>query len=1064
VVLDVLVLGSVQAAADGADCALGGDKQRALLARLVVARGRVVPPERLIAELWDEGPPRDPAHALQARISRLRATLPVEIELLDGGYRLDPGDVRTDASRFERLCEHGGWLLADGSLTQAAECLNEALALWRGPAFDALPPVAALEAEAVRLERVRAAALADRIDVDLALGRSSAVLPELHALVENNPLDERHWGQLMVALYGSGRAQEALEVFARARATFADQLGVEPSGNLGQLHTQILRDESPASLLRHVASSVVETLDDLIEGTSEPLDRAPTSNDPAAVVALLRGHRALLLTGPAGIGKTHLLRAIAAGFQAQHRLAPLLSASTLSREVPLGVFAGVAGLAPEERSSPSALIDFFARHRSMTVLLVDTVDQLDEASLVVLAHLIRSSRLQVIVTSRDLTLAPEEIRALYDSGELTEVAIAGLTDVEAERLVTQMVGGSLTPDAGPRMLRTAGGNPLHLREIVTGSLNDDRLVETEHGWELYGSPAHTPRLAQLVGERFAGLDDACFEVATMVAIAGELPAGALGQAERRTLAGEGVLEIADSGWLRLADSLDAEFLLARCSAVLRRELAHEVVQILHSDAAAALPEARRRAHVLALELDHPIDIEATMALAEHALGAFDERLALRAAEAVVLCAPESAHAHRIAGLAASSLGRSDVADAHLDAAVRTATSERERTAVTLARAHHRGLRHHDAAGALSLIDDARHVIDDPDQIAHLDRAAMRWAAVAGHGGEGASGPGAAADAAAALELITVAFSAVITGPLVDAHRVVAQLRQASGEVIDLVPGGAALIELTEIMALSNSGDVVATRHRLHQMIADVGDREPETLGMWQYALGFSELFSGDAERAYALGQSASTNLQWRDVAGLLPAARALVGAAAQATDRVAEARKEFDAVPPTATNDPKVVMLRAWADARRDHAEQRPDDAVRRLLDTARLMLTAQHTYFAGMLAHCAVRVGRATPEAAEVLDEARRIAGGGLLELFARHAEATLAHDRAALDTIAGDARELGMASTAADTWLTLATSPDREEAEGARAQRQLRAVDRLRSEAPTMALWTGWSTDSPA
>lgn len=110
-VLDVLVLGSVQAAADGADCALGGDKQRALLARLVVARGRVVPPERLIAELWDEGPPRDPAHALQAWISRLRATLPVEIELLDGG--LSPGSGRRPDRRVSfRTAVRARWLVA----------------------------------------------------------------------------------------------------------------------------------------------------------------------------------------------------------------------------------------------------------------------------------------------------------------------------------------------------------------------------------------------------------------------------------------------------------------------------------------------------------------------------------------------------------------------------------------------------------------------------------------------------------------------------------------------------------------------------------------------------------------------------------------------------------------------------------------------------------------------------------------------------------------------------------------------------------------------------------------
>lgn len=1055
--LDVLVLGPVRACVDGRDYPVRGAKQRALLASLAFARGRPLRPEQLITDLWDEDRPRDPAHALQAQISRLRSALPIEIEFLDDGYRVAPATFQTDAARFERLYEQSGWLLADGDLTQAAESLHEALELWRGDAFAGLHAVPVLQIESVRLAKLRAAALTDRIDVDLALGQGAAVVPELHALVEEQPFLERHWGQLMTALYSSGSSHEALEVFSRAREIFVERLGVEPSGELCGLHMKILREEPPEALLRLPVTTPVlggpgDTDDLPVDASALPV----TSNRPGALLALLRSNQALVLTGPAGIGKTHLLRTIAATFEVRHWLAPLLSASALSQTIPLGVFVGTAGLIPEDRLSPAALIDFFARQRSRAVLLVDNVDQLDDASLFVITHLIRTSGLPAVLTLLDFNNAPKEIKALYDSGELSHVVVDGLTDTDVDELAAHLVGGPLTPDTRPRILEITNGNPLHLREVITGSLKEGRLAHTTHGWELHGTPAPTPRLAELVGERFDGLDQTALEAAALVAIAGGYPADALEDSERRALARADVLEFAGQGWLRLSHPLDAEVLRTRCSDVLWHELSRDVVQVLRNAGAEGRPEARRRAHVLALDLDDEIDTGATVALAEHALGSFDERLALRAAEAVVARVPASVDGHRIAGQAASSLGMSQVADEHFNRANHSAVTGAERTAVALARGHHLGLHHHDAAGALKIIDDTLAKVDSPDEVAHLQRARMRWAAVAGHGGEVASAPAEASDAATALGMITVGVSGVITGPLEDAHRVLFRLRNTPDEIIDLVPGGAALIELTEIMALSNTGDVMATRQRLEETITRATEQAPETLGMWEYALGFSHLLSGNTNQAHEFGQSAAAHLAWRDAAGLLPAAQALAAAGAQATGRTTEARKLFDTVPPTAANDPKVVMLRAWSDAWQAKTERRDDDAAHTLIAAAQWMLAAQHTYFAGMLAHCSVRVGGHLSDAVVVLHEAEAIAGGGLLDLFVRHGEASLAGDHAALDLIAGDARELGMATTAADTWLTLIQAQRFKQLSEIKRRHLQSSVDRLRGEVPTMALWT--------
>ncbi len=1054
-VLDVFVLGPVRATADGVDLAVGGDKQRALLARLVVARGRALLPSLLIADLWEE-PPRDPLHALQARVSRLRSSLPLNIELINGGYRLDPAQIRTDADRFESLRDEGAWLVDDGAFAQASDRLHEALSLWQGPAFADVSPSPALKAESARLEKFRASTVADRIDLDLTLGRSAEVIPELFGLVEEHPLFERHWGQLMTALYSTERTQEALDVFARARQLFSDRLGVEPSADLGQLHLKILQQQQPESLLRLPTPRPILQQSNDDENVRDSGGVSANSSNPDRIEAMLRRHGAILLTGVAGIGKTHLMRAMAARFAAQHCLAPLLSASHLSRSIPLGAFVGIAGSIPEERRSPAALIDFFARHRSTTVLLVDDVEELDDASLFVITHLIRSAHVAAILTTRDLAAAPEEIQALYDSNELTEFPLEPLTGTDALEAVHQILGGRLTPDTHLRMVEMSQGNPLHLREILTGTLTAGNLVRTEHGWELQGTPTPTHRLAHLVGNRFHGLDDESLEAASKVAIAGEFPIDALSESERKGLARAGVVELADSDWIRLSRVLDGELLRLRCSSLLWSELSREVVRILRGELASGRPAAQRRAHMLALDLGEAIDVDATLTLAEHALGAFDERLALRAAEAVAAVQARSVHAHRIAGLAASSLGLREEASAHLHRARKAAESPTELTAVALAQARHLGLQLHDAEAAVKVLDDVLgQPFADRESTAHLLRDRMRWAAVAGQGGQEGVAPEQARDAAAVQGLITVALSGAITGPLKDAHTVLARLQRVPDELVALVPGGAPLIELTEIMALSNTGDLMATRNRLGQMITRATSHLPETLGIPEYALAFLELFSGDVERALGMARSAVSHLEWRDAVGLLPAAQALVAAAAQSTGRTAEAHRSVAAIQESAVGDPKVVMLRSWATARTAFQRRHFDEAARALVETAQWLLTSQHTYFAGMLAHCAVRIGRSVPEAVTVLEEARAVAGGGLLHLLARHAEATLAGDEVTLDAIAREAREMGMAATAADTWRLLARSPLIAASQPRRAGQQFSA-DRLSKDNPCMALWS--------
>jgi DNA-binding SARP family transcriptional activator/DNA-binding beta-propeller fold protein YncE len=245
------VLGPLEVIADGGFLPLGGAKQRAVLAILLLHANEVVGRDRLIDELWGESPPESAANMLQGYISHLRKTLePSSVrgqhELIVSrppGYLLKILPDQLDAARFEQLAKEGKRSLDNGDAEAAAERLREALALWRGRALDDLAYETFARASIERLEELRLQTIEDRIDADLALGRHNALVGELRELVDLYPLRERLRAQLMTALYRCGRQADALEVYREGRRVVRDELGIEPGPALRGLQQSILRQD-----------------------------------------------------------------------------------------------------------------------------------------------------------------------------------------------------------------------------------------------------------------------------------------------------------------------------------------------------------------------------------------------------------------------------------------------------------------------------------------------------------------------------------------------------------------------------------------------------------------------------------------------------------------------------------------------------------------------------------------------------------------------------------------------------------------------------------------------------
>lgn len=462
------LLGPMEVCVGGAPVKLPGTAERALLAQLLLSPGRTIPATMLVDRLWSESTlPVDPMNALQIRVSKLRRALKAvgvgDVVAREGvGYRatIDPSAV--DALDFAdriRTARAAAAKAADNGGMHAAhlQAYDDALALWRGDPLSDFAIERWAVAEAARLTELRLAAMTERAQVALALGRHQEVVGDLEPVVAHDPTLESLAGLLMLALYRSGRQAEALDVYTRTREVLDESLGLEPSVSLRSLHERVLRQDvalgaqqdmvpahatatAPAGTLQEPVQELVQeggSTTRAAAAVAVPTHRSRAEEERTAptnlptvvrpligrdaqldsIAELLAGVRLLSLIGPGGAGKTSLALATVVRTSASYadgafgvRLASVNA--NAPDQVPVAM-ADALGMpmdgAAATRDLRERLISFLA-HRRM-LLLVDNCEHVVDAAAVLIDDILsRCPGITVLATSREALAVPDEVQ------------------------------------------------------------------------------------------------------------------------------------------------------------------------------------------------------------------------------------------------------------------------------------------------------------------------------------------------------------------------------------------------------------------------------------------------------------------------------------------------------------------------------------------------------------------------------------------------------------------------------------------------------------------------------